>query len=209
MENKVSSVAMVEGSGTDIVESILTALGVKVNIITKLSQVACDYNGVMLLGGRDISPKWYGEGLTYSQAPDNDRDFIEWTLLRRAMNRRYPIFGICRGCQFIAVAHGGCLYQDLTQQKATEKNHTTGTHKLIVTRPFNDVIPTKIVNSLHHQGIRNVPDGFKCLATSDGDGIVEAIWKPGVLGVQFHPEFMIGQEGRWINLWRWFIDGLL
>ncbi len=36
------------------------------------------------------------------------------------------------------------------------------------------------------------------------DGVIEAVWKPGTFGVQWHPEIMIETDYRWINLFRWF-----
>lgn len=39
--------------------------------------------------------------------------------------------------------------------------------------------------------------------------IVEAIYRPGALGVQWHPELMVTSDDEWMRLFRWFILGNL
>lgn len=53
------------------------------------------------------------------------------------------------------------------------------------------------VNSMHHQGIREVAPGFTATAFAT-DGLVEAIEDPTahfLMGVQWHPEFFAGDKG--------------
>lgn len=53
------------------------------------------------------------------------------------------------------------------------------------------------VNSMHHQGVREVAPGFTPTAFAT-DGLVEAIEDPAahfLMGVQWHPEFFAGEKG--------------
>jgi putative glutamine amidotransferase len=194
------------GTGTETVKWMMERLGVKAEIVTNRYQLdGLRYDGLILLGGCDINPLWYGEKPVYTGKIDKERDRIEWQLLRRAMSRDLPILGICRGHQLLSVAYGGSLYQDIYRQRR-ETDHDK-THRVNITGPLANHAATDIVNSLHHQAVRSVPDGFKVLARST-DGIVESIYKPGVLGVQWHPELLLGTDYRWSEIFRWFARGL-
>ena len=195
------------GTGTDIVASTLRKRGALLHPITDRSEAhERTFDGLILLGGCDISPVFYGQLRTYSNPPSLDRDRIEWVLVRRAMAEHKPIFGICRGMQMIAVAHGGSLHQDILAE--TRKRHT-GWHSIQPRRPLAKHIPNDhFVNSLHHQAVITPPHGFEAVATAQ-DGILEAIWRPGVLGVQWHPELLIGDgQPEWASLFDWFLAGL-
>jgi putative glutamine amidotransferase len=203
---KVTHIAMHPGTETETVRAIFKRLGVSCEVVTSPRNLkSIKFDGLVLLGGRDISPFFYGEELSYSHAPDDNRDFIEWQLIRRAMNQQLPIFGICRGHQMINVAHGGALYQDIYRQGATVDH--PGTHRVKMSGALAMHAATDIVNSLHHQAVRFIPDGFKVLGRSH-DGIIESIYKTGVLGVQWHPEILYKYDARWIELFQWFVDGL-
>lgn len=198
------------GTGTDVIREVFEDAigGWYVHVVTSLEEVfdsRCD--AVILLGGADINPFYYGEESRYSDSPNRRRDTIEWALARRAMTEGLPLMGICRGHQMITIAHGGSLWQDIYNDRQTAKHEYE--HELVfpVTTPLRDIIPTRWVNSLHHQATRTVPRGFAVAAVST-DNIIEALWAPGVLGVQFHPELMISANPQWIRLFQWFSDGL-
>ena len=54
---------------------------------------------------------------------DRDRDRVELTLARWAMEDRKPVLGVCRGVQLINLAAGGTLYQDLAEQMPGSIKH--------------------------------------------------------------------------------------
>lgn len=197
------------GSGDYILRPILEeTLGVKVHTVHRKKQVDyTHFDGALLLGGPDINPGFYGERKTSCYGGHPVRDATEWYIARQCLSRRLPIFGICRGHQMLAVAAGGSLYQDIERQGATMSHPNR--HKLTsVDRKFGRLLPTHTVNSLHHQAVKTMPFGFKVMARAH-DGIVESIWRPGYLGVQWHPEYLIEQEPKWITLFEWFVeDGL-
>lgn len=176
---------------------------VKVSSMSEARNKPC--NGILLLGGQDINPFWYGEESRYNHTPSKDRDSIEWTLARRALGDNIPIMGICRGHQLLTVAAGGSLWQDITKQKVTK--HHPGVHTVTAKDPLKRYLPELTVNSRHHQAVKTVPYGWKVLATSL-DGVTEAVWKPGALGVQWHPEDLFYQNYHWHGLFEWFVNGL-
>lgn len=197
------------GTGTATVKAVCQVLGHSLVVVDDLKTFRTTaFDAAIILGGRDIAPMWYGQKNTYSDNPDKDRDTVEWAIIRTAMQGKKPLLGICRGMQMIAVAHGGSLYQDMVKDGATTFHTANASHKISINGPLALHVPeVETVNSLHHQSIRDIPATFKVLARSD-DGIIEAIWKTGVLGVQWHPELLFPYDSRWIALFKWFTNGL-
>ncbi|MGQ9511843.1 gamma-glutamyl-gamma-aminobutyrate hydrolase family protein [Thermodesulfitimonas sp.] len=71
-------------------------------------------NGLLLSGGGDIDPFYFGEEpLPQTGTVSPRRDAFELALAREALARVVPVLGICRGMQVLNVAAGGTIYQDL------------------------------------------------------------------------------------------------
>lgn len=152
---------------------------------------------LVLEGGADIWPGLYGaEKRVYSYC-NTSRDDWEIRLYNMARMYNVPILGICRGHQLMCALDGGTLYQDLRQEHGQSHSYE---HRIIFsyeayTSGFVDLMescPTgspNIVNSLHHQGIKDMPSHGIVLASA-GDGIVEAVQYPWGISVQWHPEFL-------------------
>ncbi|MNC87199.1 Gamma-glutamyl-gamma-aminobutyrate hydrolase PuuD [compost metagenome] len=101
------------------------------------------------------------------------------------------------------MAHGGTLYQDLALHHPQGGDHHDPDaydqhfHEvaLVAGAGLARIYPGRgraRVNSIHHQGIRDLGKDLACEAVSVPDQVVEAIrWKGAgyVLGVQWHPEF--------------------
>ncbi len=108
--------------------------------------------------------------------------------------------------QMINVAFGGTLYQDLGEQASCEghwqtEDYSKPTHHVRIQDGtlLHEVLGASdvYVNSMHHQGIRDVAPGLVAAAFGE-DGVVEAVEAPGlsfVAGVQWHPEFFAGDGG--------------
>jgi putative glutamine amidotransferase len=165
-------------------------------------------DGLLLSGGSDLDPGYYGEepvpelGVTLPE-----RDAFEMALVRIALRRGMPVFGICRGMQVLNVALGGTLYQDLPSQweldllkhrQATPKWQPTHEVRIEDGSYIASVMGRKMVkvNSYHHQGIRALAEGLVVTGRST-DGVIEAVEAADLserwlLGVQWHAEAMRG-----------------
>jgi putative glutamine amidotransferase len=163
-------------------------------------------DGLVLPGGGDIDPMAY-HGLPHEQLRgiDNDRDRVEINLAREAVNTEKPFLAICRGHQVLNVALGGTMWEDLASQMPGAIRHDYNGNGARTDRPhmvqvregsrlaaiLNSVmIP---VNSLHHQGLRNLAPELTVSATAP-DGLVEGVeieGHPFAVGVQWHPENLV------------------
>ncbi len=157
-----------------------------------------DYAGFVIGGGNDIDPAIYGGDVSKSRNVDPLRDEFELSVLELAARRSLPVLGICRGSQLLNVHAGGTLHGDLKDMRRLTSNRGT-----LLPRKYVEVEPgskladllglqTTRVNSLHHQAVDELGDGF-VISARDRDDIVqgiEAIDEPLRIGVQWHPEYM-------------------
>lgn len=74
-------------------------------------------DGLLLTGGGDYNPLWAGdEPSPLLHGINAERDLPELMLTRLAFNRQIPMLGICRGMQTLAVALGGKVAQDISDE---------------------------------------------------------------------------------------------
>ena len=161
-------------------------------------------DGVVLTGGEDMDPAWYGtEPSPFLSPPSRERDLFELALFAAARQRALPLLGICRGIQLINVAMGGNLYQDLPSERPGAVEHRpegardSRTHRVRLqpgSRAALALGATSLsVNSSHHQAIRDLAAGLVATGWSD-DQLIEAAESPAgtpwLLAVQWHPEEM-------------------
>ena len=158
-------------------------------------------DGLLLTGGADIHPCRYNEEPHKNIGSiDNKRDEMEFLALKSAWERNIPVFGVCRGHQFINVFFKGSLYQDIPAQmegafchsQVSEKNINTHTVSIENGSLLHRILKKDrlLVNSKHHQSVKTVGVGIKVIAKTD-DGIVESIERPSrpfFMSVQWHPE---------------------
>ena len=116
-------------------------------------------------------------------------DTLDFSIIKAFNNVNKPILGICRGIQAINVCFGGSLYQDIPYHKLPkEERHNIKFEKAsFLYNCYNT--EQMLINSLHHQAIKELAKGFKAVAKSE-DGIVEAIENKNIIAVQWHPEYM-------------------
>lgn len=157
------------------------------------------FDGLVLVGGTDVDPIRYGEApQPETEAPDRERDAIEFALLEHALERDLPVLAICRGLQLLNVFHGGSLIQHLNppgRHQRTDGHHGLPAHAVTIlpgTLLFTVAgTETWQVNSRHHQAVRTVGKSLRVSAVDAEDGTVEALERPDkrfVLAVQWHPE---------------------
>jgi len=166
----------------------------------------CD--ALVLSGGVDVHPKFYGEGPGYPGQPeefDEKRDEFEIAAFHAAEEKEIPILGICRGMQLINVIHKGTLVPSLALT-GLDHIHIGGPDK---THPANIETGTLLheitgrdqiqINSAHHQAIDKLGEGLRVNARSE-EGVIEGIervdksGKTFLLGLQWHPERMFRFE---------------
>ena len=154
-------------------------------------------DAVIVTGGEDVDPSFYGGdprephlGQTFPAA-----DRAQVAIVRRAVEERTPLVGICRGMQLVNVALGGDLVQHLH-----DGGHVGGDaadsmvdHRVLV-EPGSELATalgaTELdVRSSHHQAVGRVAPGLRVVARAD-DGTIEAVEheEAPVWCVQWHPE---------------------
>lgn len=200
----------------DVVHEYMRALPLLVPALgggMPLDAILDSLDGVLFTGsGSNVAPHQYGET---PDPPDilldPARDTMTLSLIRRAVMRGMPIFGICRGFQEMNVAYGGSLWQQLhvvpgfddhrpdrrlsLEEQYAIKHRVTFTrdgwlHRQLRRDHF-------LVNSRHTQGVRRLGDGLAVEAHAD-DGVIEAIRvrhaRTFAYGVQWHPEWRPAED---------------
>lgn len=187
-----------------------------------LAELCERMDGIMLTGGGDIDPKYFGgdpHGKIYGITPDRDR--VEIGITRQLVDEDQPFLAICRGHQVLNVAQGGTLYEDVFDLMDGAMRHSYFDH------PHRDHTPHTVevtpnswlaeimgaqkelpVNSLHHQGIKDLGRDLTVSAVAP-DGLIEGIEIPGhrfAVGVQWHPEEMQANVSDMANLFKAFVD---
>ena len=128
------------------------------------------------------------------------KDEFEFELLRLAIQKGIPIFGICRGLQMLNVYFGGNLYQDIPANTAARSDMSQAmeirsqlTHRVDLSKErccHRLMQNTEIsVNSYHHLAIKTLGKGLMVSARAK-DGIIEGIETADgrIYAVQWHPE---------------------
>ena len=158
-----------------------------------------DADGLLLMGGVDVSPKLYhAKRDERTQPSQDDRDQHEKALLEDALARDVPVLAICRGFQLLNVTMGGSLLQHIDDDAHRARKDVSAWHEVIVSDKVSRMASAyegedKIrVNSRHHQAVTEplLDEGLRGVASSH-DSYVEAVesathrW---TVGVQWHPE---------------------
>ena len=124
-------------------------------------------NGLLLPGGIDLDPTYYGYSNTGSYAVNPDRDLFERQLLQMFVQAHKPVLGICRGFQLIAREFVCPFTNDLqfcqhidghNQNNSTKTARNVRFHSVTVDSNImygdgNKDSRTMFVNSLHHQAL--------------------------------------------------------
>ena len=164
---------------------------------------------IIISGGADISPSWYGEMALPGTHPNLDQDLSEFAAITYALNNGVPLAGICRGAQFINCLAGGRLRQDVTKHRG--QNHQV--------QDKDGGLFT--VNSLHHQMM--VPSertNYELLLWANEGSQdtfekkpiiteVEALFYPDMAALCFQPHPEFGNSGNTTELFFNYVENLL
>jgi putative glutamine amidotransferase len=158
-------------------------------------------DGIILTGGEDINPLQYNDTINLAVCGDINyqRDTLERKLFDFAFKNKLPLVGVCRGMQMMNVASGGSLYGDIPTEIGTtviHRNNGEVMHEIVIIDTCSLIFPIKtdtfMVNSWHHQGLKDISENLRIIARSF-DGLPEAVvmeksTHPFMIAVQFHPE---------------------
>lgn len=98
---------------------------------------------IIFSGGADIDPGLYGDKCLAVTSFSSRRDDDCKRIFDIAQANNIPMFGICRGMQFLHAMAGGTLYQDV-------KYHAGNNHLITVVETGEEMLSS----SLHHQMCR-------------------------------------------------------
>lgn len=194
-------------------ENAVRALGVPY-IATLDVQEAMQATHLLLPGGGDITPAFFGQHNCGSHNIDTELDILQIQALTLFMEQKKPVLGICKGLQLINVYLGGTIIQDID---------TADTHKWVGRDQQHHVYHSgldrsdffyqlyglsTLVNSAHHQAIDDLGRNLVPVCRA-GDSVIEGITHTTlpVIAVQWHPERMMDDGGeRLIHYFLFFLS---
>jgi putative glutamine amidotransferase len=211
--------ALIDGAGT--LPLIVPSLANDIDIDALLETV----DGVTLTGSySNVEPELYG-GVPSDQPGfhDPERDAMTLPLALRALEKGVPLLAVCRGHQELNVALGGTLHQNLDSVPGYHDHLENKDDPLdlqygpshpvtlmeggLLRRLANS--GSKMVNSLHAQGIAKLADGVTVEAVAD-DGLIEAFTVDTAAGfslsVQWHPEWRVTENKFYMAIFGAFGD---
>lgn len=153
---------------------------------------------VVFTGGPDVDPSIYGETPHRTTRTDKQRDKEDLAVYAECLKKGIPMFGVCRGAQFLHVMNGGKLYQHVDGH--------VGDHGIFDRIGKRWISPT---SSVHHQMVMETPGCDRMEVLAHTTGISTTRWVNGSMkdqganpdieaffyrdtcsiGVQGHPEY--------------------
>ena len=149
--------------------------------------------GVLLPGGGDITPAFFGQKTTGSRHIDTELDILQLEAVEQAIRCRKPVLGICKGMQILNVFFGGTIIQHMEDavlhqyQNGDQMHDTAIVHGTFLYAIYGSSL---VVNSAHHQCLGRLGKGLLLAQYASPSPAPEAIFheKLPIYGVQWHPE---------------------
>lgn len=191
-------------------QKMLEKLGIP-NHTLLLPEAADHATHLLLPGGGDITPAFFGQTDHGSRNVDTELDILQLQFLSRFVEQKKPVLGICKGLQLINIHFGGDITQHID---------TAGSHKWIGRDQFHSVFHCDLgrrdffyqlygnsakVNSAHHQAVNRTGDGLIPVCRA-ADNVIEGLVHTAlpILAVQWHPERL--PEGGGESLFSYFFS---
>jgi putative glutamine amidotransferase len=168
-------------------------------IVLPPTETVFELDLLVLPGGKDTLSYNYGQVPSfYNTDPDLMKEFFLLNNLKKYVENRTPIFGICLGFQMLNVHFGGKLVQNCWHEQS-EKSRSELVHEIKFTPEYyqlrNALFEKKTkkeykVNSMHHQGVLvgELAEPLKCIAYHEEIVEVMEHTELPIAGVQYHPE---------------------
>lgn len=137
----------------------------KVERATHPDELKDENSALVVWGGSDIEPSFYGHEKSSKTWTNPERDAAEWRLMQKAIERGMTIIGVCRGAQMLCAAAGGFLLQHVENHSGYHNVQTKTGDKFLV-------------NSIHHQmmaGLEKVDHELICF--TEGQRSKQYIYK--------------------------------
>lgn len=182
-------------------------------------------DGIILTGGEDINPLEYNDtnNIKLCGTINYRRDTLEKKLFDFSLSNKIPLIGVCRGMQMMNVASGGTLYGDIPTEIGTTVIHRKNgevLHEIALSCENDDytnlIFPldkdTFLVNSWHHQALKDIAENIKIVARSYDSlpeaAIMDRSIHPFMISVQFHPERLGKENGIHQQMRKSFLNAI-
>ena len=180
--------------------------------VEEIPELLSLYDGILLSGGGGLLPHIKKMATLPTLSKQNPTRYeFEAELIKHAIKKEMPVLGLCRGHQMINEVLGGTIVNLSDKSHRQETPGTQVSHKILIendTVLFSCINNEEVkVNSFHSQAIGRVGENLKVTAYSN-DKIIESIESTSsnfVMGLQFHPEFMLEDE-KMMNIYKTFIN---
>ncbi|MDE7188445.1 MAG: gamma-glutamyl-gamma-aminobutyrate hydrolase family protein, partial [Lachnospiraceae bacterium] len=158
---------------------------------------------LLLPGGGDITPAFFGQLNHGSRNIDTELDILQMQALEFFLRQRKPVLGICKGMQLINVHLGGTVTQHISTASAhkwigADQMHYVYHTGLARTDFFYQLYGSStLVNSAHHQAVDRLGQDLLPVCRAK-DNVIEGIAHLSlpVIAVQWHPERLPGVNGE-------------
>ncbi len=157
---------------------------------------------LLLPGGGDITPAFFGQENHGSRNIDTELDIMQLRILEEFVAQKKPVLGICKGLQIINIHFGGTIKQDIETADSHKWVGYDQTHfvyhcGLKRTDFFYQLYGSStLVNSAHHQAVDTLGAPLLPVCRA-GDTVIEGIMHTSlpIIAVQWHPERLMDRGG--------------